>query len=376
MKSPARTPLTPEAKDELVTAYQKAVVHIPIVKKMEDLLETAVTGVLGEGFNTDKKTGVIVLREGVDPVTAYVAGFKALADLNDKGEYMASGFAFHEAKLALSAKHRFGNDWPNYFPSNAPTDVMRIRKNLRSLEGYIELGGTLKGHLTMWMIRYVTERAYDKFDPTNNNRLKSETIKKMEKISKSSDKLTRVEILKMVNEAAVGYKKPAQKSHWAYGYFMVDWETKRVGLVGSITFDDQLASQSAMVIDWPGRLWLSQDQTGEWVANVVGTIAGAPTAEVLERQAMAQNPEVQRPPPEPEPVPSSTQLADDFFRERYNEVVNAQEPEELLKQMASPTTVRDELFPTPEPEPAEPEPQERKAVAAAVDPLAGIDFGF
>ena len=394
--------ITPETRDQLVAAYQEATRHLPAIRRIDSLLENSVAGVLEEGFEISKDTGDIVLRSGVDAIKAYVAGFKALGDLYERGAYLASGFAFHEAKLALSAKLKFGPSWPNFFPSTDMVDVPRVRRNINSLEDYVKCGGTLRDGLTMGAIRMITERAYDKFDPENNRRLKAEVIKQVEKeVYSSKTKLRQKEVMKIVSKAAVIYDKPQNVQQWRYGYFLVDWQTKKVGLVGSQELDSDMAQKAAMVIDWPKRYWLSQDaKSGQWIGNVIGTYAGAPAAKVLKAQAETQDAATQIPPPVIEPEPASTQLADKFFRERYQEVVDAEpEPafltedstspvdareeidpvaESILKQQAgeAPTTVRSRVFPLKSAPAPAPKPEEKKPVPAAVDPLAGLDFDF
>jgi hypothetical protein len=272
-----------ERKNEFIEAYQEAEPSEAIAIPVASFVDEKVAEALGESFSVDSKTGKIELKKGADAIKAFGAGFRSLNELFDKSSELGEGFAIYEARLALAAKEAFGSEWPNALAGADKRDILRIRKNMRAIEIFTDLGFSLN-NIPIGTLRVLTEASYDKEDADNNTEVKKKVIKDfLDKSKKKGTPLNQIEARELVAQATPEKQSTARK-HWNYFYFTSNGKTASV--VGSFDLDDELFAAATMVIDSKSRI-VTIDEEGSYHYEQIPAYAGKPAEEAVAKQAEA-----------------------------------------------------------------------------------------
>lgn len=270
-----------ERKAEFIEAYQEAEPSEAIAIPVGSFVDEKVAEALGESFSVDPKSGKIELKKGADAVKAFGAGFRSLNELFDKSSELGEGFAIYEARLALAAKDAFGSEWPNALAGADKRDILRIRKNMRAIEIFTELGFSLN-NIPIGTLRVLTEASYDKEDADKNTEVKKKVIKDfMDKSKKKGSPLNQIEARELVAQATPE-KQATTRKHWNHFYFFA----KPAAVVGSFDLDEELFAAATLVIDSKSRI-VTVDEQGSYHYEQIPAYAGKPAEESVAKQAEA-----------------------------------------------------------------------------------------
>jgi len=221
---------------------------------LNDMVKSSIAKAVGDGFTVDKD-GNFKLKKGVDPDEAFASGLNGLRRLVGVSDELKEGFAIAEARLALVAEEHYGKDWPNFFGSTDDKDVTRIKKNMKAIRTFGELGFEV-GAVPIGTLRALTEVRYDKESEENNNKIKSKVIKEFLKKSKEKGKpLNQIEAKQLVSQATPE-RQANTVQRWNYIYLIPS-----VGWVGSMDFQEELAKSAEYTIDAKLRL-VEKDDDG------------------------------------------------------------------------------------------------------------------
>lgn len=297
-----------ERKQEFIEAYKEASSSEAIVIPVDNFVDTKVAEALGDSFVMNKKTGEIELKKGADAIKAFGAGFSSLNSLFATSSELGEGFAIYEARLAIAAKKEFGNEWPNALAGADKRDITRIRKNVRAIEIYTELGFSLN-NIAIGTLRVLTEASYDKEDESANKEVKKRIINEFLKKSKEKGApLNQIEARELVAKATPEKEASARK-HWAFFYFTASGNGATV--VGSFEFDEELFNAATMVINNKSQIiTVKEDGTyeytqipayaGEAAEKAVAKQEEAPKGKGAAKKAAGKKPAEPEPPAEEE----------------------------------------------------------------------------
>ncbi len=270
-----------ERKNEFIEAYKEAETSEAIAIPVAAFVDEKVAEALGESFSVDPKSGKIELKKGADAVKAFGSGFRSLNELFDKSSELGEGFAIYEARLALAAKDAFGSEWPNALAGADKRDILRIRKNMRAIEIFTELGFSLN-NIPIGTLRVLTEASYDKEDADKNTEVKKKVIKDfMDKSKKKGSPLNQIEARELVAQATPERAATGRKN-WNYFYFFA----KPASVVGSFDLDEELFAAATLVIDSKSRI-VTVDEKGDWKYDQIPAYAGKPAEEAVAKQVEA-----------------------------------------------------------------------------------------
>lgn len=271
-----------ERKQEFISAYQEAEPNEAIAIPVDNFVDQKVAEALGESFVVDKD-GKIKLKDGAEAIKAFGAGFRSLNQLFDKSSELGEGFAIYEARLAIAAKETFGAEWPNALAGADRRDIVRIKKNVRAIEIYTELGFSLN-NIAIGTLRVLTEASYNKEDEEDNKAIKKKVINEFLKKSKAKGApLNQIEARELVANATPEKASNARK-HWNYLYFTASG--KGASVVGSFDLDDELFASATMVVDSKSRI-VTIDAEGSYHYEQIPAYAGKAAEESVAKQEAA-----------------------------------------------------------------------------------------
>lgn len=271
-----------ERKQEFINAYQEAEPSEAIAIPVDNFVDQKVAEALGESFVVDKD-GKIKLKDGAEAIKAFGAGFRSLNQLFDKSSELGEGFAIYEARLAIAAKETFGAEWPNALAGADRRDIVRIKKNVRAIEIYTELGFSLN-NIAIGTLRVLTEASYNKEDEDDNKAIKKKVINEFLKKSKAKGApLNQIEARELV-ASATPEKASNSRKHWNYLYFTAS--TKGASVVGSFDLDDEMFAAATMVVDSKSRI-VTIDAEGAYHYEQIPAYAGEAAEKSVAKQEAA-----------------------------------------------------------------------------------------
>lgn len=271
-----------ERKQEFINAYQEAEPSEAIAIPVDNFVDQKVAEALGESFVVDKN-GKIKLKDGAEAIKAFGAGFRSLNQLFDKSSELGEGFAIYEARLAIAAKETFGAEWPNALAGADRRDIVRIKKNVRAIEIYTELGFSLN-NIAIGTLRVLTEASYNKEDEDDNKAIKKKVINEFLKKSKAKGApLNQIEARELV-ASATPEKASNSRKHWNYLYFTAS--TKGASVVGSFDLDDEMFAAATMVVDSKSRI-VTIDAEGAYHYEQIPAYAGEAAEKSVAKQEAA-----------------------------------------------------------------------------------------
>jgi hypothetical protein len=267
-------------KEEMAALYQGQTEQALVVANdFAGNLNNVIAGSV-EDYFVVTEDGDFVLKDEDNAEEAFAAGFARLRGLFEKSRQLGGGFALYEAKLALAAEEKFGNEWPNFFAGTDAMDVRRIQRNMKALKTFADFGIPV-GEVPIGTLLALTEVRYDKEDAANNDAIKKKVIEDFIAASeKAGAPLNQKEAKKLVAQATPE-KQATAAQKWSYIYIFADGR-----VAGSNSSDAD--GDAVLVIDKNQRICVKkEDGTFEYksIPSIGGKTAEADAAAIAETAA-------------------------------------------------------------------------------------------